>query len=313
MRRLFFFVASGSLLVSPLAGQAADPGRCAAAAAAVRNARLSSPEDTTPNGFYWYRLAQCGAAGIAAAANAIRSPSFLSEQDPARVQQFFTLFYATRDPALFSSLTNAVRGSSTSPVVQREAIRALGAMYTPIYDFSPSDFLTRPFPRFCGHVMSGASFAGDASVLPSDYVMQIREAMEAVERREDNAPDVRGAAHCWRITLEGESVPDPRKVSLKHVCDQSFIAINENVAAVHVSVEVEGTTDWSGHMGFTIGANSDAPFTILVSGNAQHFVRLLVNGVQVGRKETSKEKCKRTHREEGDASSVIRKVPLQAR
>lgn len=313
MRRLFFFIASNLLLVSRLAGQAPDPGRCAEAAALVRNQRLPSPHDTTANGFYWYRLAQCGSAGIAAAANAIRSSAFLSERDPARVQQFFAMFFAIRDPAMFSALRDAVRGGATSPVVQREAIRGLGAMYTPIYDFNPTDFLTRPFPGYCGHVMSSASFTGDASVLPPDYVMQMREAMEAAERRDDNAPDVRGAAHCWRITLEGESVPDPRKVSLKHVCDQSFVAINKNVAAVHVIVEVEGTTDRSGQMGFTIGANSDAPFTILVSGNAQHFVRLLVNGVQVGRKQTSKEKCKRGYREEGDASSVVRKVPPQVR
>lgn len=309
MRHFLYCLAVSMILASPVTGQAADPGRCAEAAALVRNRRLPSLDDTTANGFYWYRLAQCGSAGIAAAASAIRSPVFLSERDPARVQEFFAMFYATRDPALFSALRDAVRGGATSPVVQREVIRAFGAMYTPLYEFNPGDFTIRPFPGYCNHQAAFITPSGDASDLPSDYVMQIREAMEATERREDNAPDVRGAAHCWRITLERESVPDPRKVTLKHVCDQSFIAINKNVADALVAVEVEGSTDRSSHMGFTIAANSEAPFTILVSGNAQHFVRLLVNGVQVDRKQTSKEKCKRGHREEGDASSVEREVP----
>lgn len=309
MRRFLCCFVVGVILTSSVTGQAApDPARCAAAAAAVHDARLPAVDDTTATGFYWYRLVQCGSVGIVAAANAIRSPVFLSETEPARVRVFFNLFYATRAAALFSALRDAVQEGEASQVVQREAIRALGAMYTPLYDFYPEDFTVRPFPPFCTAYPATIKPAGNARALPADYVKQIIEAMMAAEHREDNAPDVRGAAHCWRITLERRTAPDPRKVTLKHVCDQSFVAVNKNVSDVQVTVEVEGTTDPSGRFGFWVSPKSEFPFTILVSGDAQHFVRLLVNGVQVGRKETNTEKCKSEHRHEGEFPSVGRKV-----
>lgn len=259
-----------------------SPSACARAATAVDGARLPDGSDTT---LFWYVLAGCK-TGSAAAANALQSPALRSETDPVRVGDFFKLFYGLRSADLFAALQSTLLDDATGPVLKRAAIRAFGAMHTPI-EFREADFL-RQAPPSCGYGPLPTEFvpSGNPRDLPADYLAQIIRTMRAVETDESNARDVRGAAHCWRVELEVPPPPSPKKVKLQHVCGQTFRVKNENATHVIVTARVEGTTE--AHS-FIVSADSAFRFTLWRPGR----VLLFMNGVQIDKKEAGNDKCEK--------------------
>lgn len=281
------FIFCVTVAMPALAQMPPSPAACARAATAVDGARLPDENDTTA--LWWYTLANCGKSGTAAAAKALRSSALRSETDPARVDEFVTLFYRVRSADLFAALQSTVLSDATSPVVKRAAIRAFGAQHTPI-DFSAADFL-RQAPPFCGIGPRVTEFvpSSDASALPADYLAQIIRTMRAVEADEGNARDVRGAAHCWRVTLETPPPPNPKNVELQHVCGYRFRVTNKNATHVIVTALVEGTTE---KHSFIVSADSAFRFVVLRPGR----VLLFMNDLQIGKKETVNTKCAQDER-----------------
>jgi hypothetical protein len=217
---------------------------CSSLASAAPGMRLPAPTDTSVGGLAWDLLRGCGATGSAAVAAALQSAAIYTESDSARVVEFFTTFRGHRSADLFAALTAVVKNSSASGPVRSEAISALGALYRPHVYFHKSNYLmTNPAPSSCARGYEMGDDSGDQSSLPVDILNQALTAMRLAEADGAASQSVRGAARCWRISLEQDVPPIGSKILLTYICGNRFRVRNTNTAPAKVSTDVYGTTE----------------------------------------------------------------------
>jgi hypothetical protein len=276
----------GLLVAAGTAGQARaqvvpTPAQCSSAAQAVSGRALPAVTDSVF--IRWYVLAGCGTTGETAAAAALGTVAVLSETDSSRAIEFFQLFYARRSLALFYALQAAVGSSGASSVVALQAIRAFGGLHLPGYEFDSSAF-SQPSATYCGFNRRVIAPVGALGDLPPDYLSRMVGTMSDVESNLSRPSIVRGAAHCWRVTLERDLPPDAKMIKLKHLCKQKFRVENANPARVTLTIDVEGTTE---KHAFPVAGRASFDFEVLHTGH----VRLFLNGRQIDKKETTSNRC----------------------
>jgi len=263
--------------------QAPNPGECNAASAAVSGRALPALDDSTF--IWWYTLAGCGPIGERAAAQALRSNALQRENSADRLREFFLLFYARRTPELFAALKDGVASAGASVAYKREAIAALGALHYPGFDFD-SGGLEILASTDCGSTRRVLVGSGSTSDLPAGYLGQMVSVLDDQQHRSSNAPVVRALAYCWRKLLVRDLPIDPKKLKLKHVCEDRFLVTNDNLADATVSVDVEGTSE---QFRLKVFAEREILFETLNSGK----VRLYFGGVLVDKKQAAANRCDR--------------------
>lgn len=277
MRVLAMNVICGAFLSGSLQAQSPPaPDWCRQAATAVQGAKLPSPADSA--GVGWEVLAGCGSLGNSTFAQLLGTSSAYSETDSARVQMFFGLFFGNRQSDLFAALVAAARNSGATEYFRYQAVHSLGGVYTTAYEMDPQSFVA-PFPASCGVRMTRGVSTGSPTDLPSDFMSQISQTMQAVENDLGASTRVRALAHCWNASFAQLAPPNTANIQLSYVCNHRFRVQNANPMPVALTADVVGPTALSPKetYAFTAQPGVDLFFDTSLKGT----VRLLLNGAVI--------------------------------
>jgi len=213
-------------------------------------------------------LAACD-DGAAALGDAIRASA--AEQDTAFLFALALEAAGIRDERVLNVALEVAAERSASRPARAAAILVLVAQAGGTWDFTAvtrSALLTEPLPRerICGSVLYGHTFTTDNG-LPSDYRRRIAVVLDAIARQGGH-PLLPNLARCSRPVV-GRGIPpqvDVSRVTLRNVCETTFLVHNRTPEFLIFSYGMVGSTD---HRDLPVDARKRREFITTQEGTVQ--------------------------------------------
>lgn len=274
-----------ALFAVSLEAQQPTQAQCDSAQASV-TAQPLPPQGSSAWGS-WATLHYCGNQGAVTLAQVLQAPAVLSASDAMALAHLFHFFGGVRSPDLYNAYIAVAQSATASPQVRVDAIEALGNQSRPLLGFMADDYLN-PSLTICRATYPATDSSSTGAPMPAGFQSSIYSTMKAIEATAGAPTVVRGAAHCWRVSLAKYEPLDTTTITLTYVCQNLFRIMNPNINSYTFTYQSVGANVLMSEKGsITALGFGVTPLSMLYPST----VRLFYNGTQIQSKPNGHTAC----------------------